>query len=540
VRNNLKSGADVTKLFTGSWIARGHVLPMPLNIASAAVQTTHLNGKIVFAHPSNLAGTRIAIESGVDVLAHAPDETTGIGKDLFAEMVQKNMAMTPTLKMFATTVTPDPAYLDPIYAEVRQFHSLGGTLIFGTDVGYSAAPPCWAPPTWPTMGSRIAAHLANAGIPASARHGSEAGEGAQPLALSALDALAKAKPAAFYEPSLAALITPGNFDDDLPKLAQCDWVIEAVAENLAIKTALLARVLPHLAPMPCSPPTPPACPSRRSPPAFPHPRPLLRHALLQSAALHAPARVIPTAETDPAVVAAFAAFADRILGKQVVFAQRHAQLHRQPHRHRRHVQRGQPDARAGTDHRRGGRADRPGLGWPRTGTFRLADMVGIDILAHVAANFPAGRDAGGFLRSRRDAEARLAGRQIRAGLLQEKRGADGKDERLVLDLATFEYRPAAKPALPALEMAKNAATLPERCAAARQRSGQRQGRGLSVAVSGFALELRRRPHRRSRRRRALHRRAMRAGFNWELGPFEMWDAAGVAETVARMKALGFP
>jgi len=136
VRDNLNAGADVTKLFTGSWIARGHVLPMPLNIATAAVQTTHLNGKIVFAHPSNLAGTRVAIESGVDVLAHAPDETTGIGKDLFAEMVQKNMAMTPTLKMFATTVTTKPSYLDPIYAEVRQFHSLGGTLIFGTDVGY--------------------------------------------------------------------------------------------------------------------------------------------------------------------------------------------------------------------------------------------------------------------------------------------------------------------------------------------------------------------------------------------------------------------
>jgi imidazolonepropionase-like amidohydrolase len=51
-------------------------------------------------------------------------------------MVQKNMAMTPTLKMFATTVTTNPAYLDPIYAEVRQFHSLGGTLMFGTDVGY--------------------------------------------------------------------------------------------------------------------------------------------------------------------------------------------------------------------------------------------------------------------------------------------------------------------------------------------------------------------------------------------------------------------
>lgn len=136
VRDNLKAGADVTKLFTGSWVTRGHVLPMPLAIAKAAVQTTHLNGRLVFAHPSNLAGTQVAIESGVDVLAHAPDDTEGIDKALFATMVHNNMAMTPTLKMFATTVTTKPEYLNPIYAEVRQFHELGGTLIFGTDVGY--------------------------------------------------------------------------------------------------------------------------------------------------------------------------------------------------------------------------------------------------------------------------------------------------------------------------------------------------------------------------------------------------------------------
>jgi imidazolonepropionase-like amidohydrolase len=136
VRSNLNAGADLTKLFTGSWVARGHVLPMPLNIAKAAVETSHLNGKLVFAHPSNLAGTRVAIDSGVDVLAHAPDDTAGIGKALFATMVEKNMAMTPTLKMFAWTVTADKSYLEPIYAEVREFHELGGTLMFGTDVGY--------------------------------------------------------------------------------------------------------------------------------------------------------------------------------------------------------------------------------------------------------------------------------------------------------------------------------------------------------------------------------------------------------------------
>src|SRR5579863_2693661 len=100
-----------------------------------------------------------------------------------------------------------------------------------------------------TMGSRIAAHLANAGIPSLLLDMVPAGEGSRNrLAESALAALAKSKPAAFYDASLASMITPGNFEDDLPKLAQCDWVIEAVAENLEIKRALLDRVLPHIGP----------------------------------------------------------------------------------------------------------------------------------------------------------------------------------------------------------------------------------------------------------------------------------------------------
>ncbi|MGC1423399.1 MAG: amidohydrolase family protein [Terracidiphilus sp.] len=136
VRRNLASGADLTKLFTGSWIARGHVLPMPVNIARAAVTESHLNGKLVFAHPSNLAGVQVAIDSGVDVLAHAADDTRGVDAKLLSSAISKNMAMIPTLKMFASTVTTDSHYMDPICAEVQQFHQLGGTLIFGTDVGY--------------------------------------------------------------------------------------------------------------------------------------------------------------------------------------------------------------------------------------------------------------------------------------------------------------------------------------------------------------------------------------------------------------------
>ena len=136
VRRNLDGGADLTKLFTGSWVARGRVLPMPLDVAKAAVDESHLYGKLVFAHPSNLAGIRVAIDSGVDVLAHAADDTRGVDDALLAEAVKKNMAMVPTLKMFASTVTTDPHYMDPICNEVHQFHALGGQLLFGTDVGY--------------------------------------------------------------------------------------------------------------------------------------------------------------------------------------------------------------------------------------------------------------------------------------------------------------------------------------------------------------------------------------------------------------------
>src|ERR1039458_5589745 len=97
-----------------------------------------------------------------------------------------------------------------------------------------------------TMGSRIAAHLANAGLPVVLLD-IPAPEGARSaIASQALDALKKSKPAAFYDPAYAAHVSVGNFDDDLALLADCDWVIEAVTENLGIKQALLERVVPHL------------------------------------------------------------------------------------------------------------------------------------------------------------------------------------------------------------------------------------------------------------------------------------------------------
>jgi 3-hydroxyacyl-CoA dehydrogenase len=395
-----------------------------------------------------------------------------------------------------------------------------------------------------TMGSRIAAHLANAGIPTLLLDMVSAGEGKRNrLALAALEALGKAKLAAFYEPSLAALITPGNFEDDLPKLAQCDWVVEAVAENLAIKTALLARVVPHLAPHAVLTTNTSGLPVAQIAAGLAtHKQRFFGTHFFNPPRYMRLLEVIPTAESDTGVVAAFAAFADRALGKQVVFANdtpnfianrigvavmfTAATLMQEQGLTIEEV-----DALTGQ-----------AIGWPRTGTFRLADMVGIDILAHVAANFPEGVTQGKFLFVLQEMMKRgWLGDKAGQGFYKKTRGADGKEVRQVLDLATFEYRPAAKPALPALEMAKNAATVPERLRLLLANDPAKDKAAAFLwpflaslwnfaadrigEVAGDAASI---------------DRAMRAGFNWELGPFEMLDAAGVAATVARMKTLGLP
>ncbi len=312
-----------------------------------------------------------------------------------------------------------------------------------------------------TMGSRIAAHLANAGIPTLLLDLVPAGDGARNrMALAAIDALGKAKPAAFYEPSLAALITPGNFEDDLGKLAACDWVIEAVAENLAIKTELLARVVPHLALHAVLTTNTSGLPVRQIAAGlashrgrffgthFFNPPRYMR--LLET---------IPTAESDAAVVSAFADFADLELGKQVVFAYDTpnfianrigiaVMFNAADLMLKQGLTVEEVDALTGQ-----------AIGWPRTGTFRLADLVGIDILAHVAANFPQGVTQSGFSAVLEEIVKRgWLGDKAGQGFYKKNRGADGKDERLVLDIVTFEYKPAVKAALPALEMAKNAAT----------------------------------------------------------------------------------
>jgi 3-hydroxyacyl-CoA dehydrogenase len=397
-----------------------------------------------------------------------------------------------------------------------------------------------------TMGSRIAAHLANAGIPVLLLDMvPEGAKSRSELAVKAIDALAKAKPASFYDASFASRVTPGNFDDDLPKLTQCDWVIEVVAENLAIKHALLERVVPHLAPQAILTTNTSGLPIADI------------AAVLQSAEARKrffgthffnPPRymrlleVIPTPQTDPALVASFAAFADLHLGKEVVRA------NDTPNFIANRIGVSVISTAAALMLGQGLTIEEvdaltgPAIGWPRTGTFRLADMVGIDVLAHVASNFPQGATQGHFSEILATLVSRKSlGDKSGQGFYKKSRAADGSEERLALDLKTLEYRPLAKASIPALDMAKSAPTTAEklRMLLAADPAKDKAARflwplfanlwNLAASLIGEAAN-----------DAPSIDAAMRAGYNWELGPFQMWDAAGVTETVARFKALNLP
>ena len=397
-----------------------------------------------------------------------------------------------------------------------------------------------------TMGSRIAAHLANAGVPVilldiPAPSGPRSGIAAQ-----ALENLKKSKPAAFFDAAFASRISIGNFDDDLAMLAGCDWVIEAVAENLEIKRTLLAKVAPHLGPHAVFTTNTSGLPitsiAAEQPAEF-------RRRWFGTHFFNPPrymrlVEIIPTPEADPAVVEAISHFSDLRLGKDVVFARDtpnfianrigvYIMLEAVRLMQSEDLTIEEVDALTGT-----------AIGWPRTGTFRLADLVGIDVMVHVAANFP-----------RRSAvdEAQMAvpqfvsamlerkwlGDKTKRGFYRKERDSEGKEARFALDWKTLEYKPASRPKLPSLEMAKNEERLPERirtllAADVKRDKAARFHWRLLTALWNYAADCL--PE--IADNAASVDRAMRAGFNWQMGPFQLWDAAGAPETVARMKAAG--
>lgn len=148
VRENLDAGADATKLFIVTPQGHGQVKTMPLAIARAAVQASHARGAPVFVHPTNFAGALEALDAGADVLAHdAFDDGSPWPPELLRRAVAAHLVMVPTLKLMPSELAKEhvpAAAADPLIAgvveHVRAFHAAGGTLMFGTDVGYMHDP----------------------------------------------------------------------------------------------------------------------------------------------------------------------------------------------------------------------------------------------------------------------------------------------------------------------------------------------------------------------------------------------------------------
>ena len=146
VEVELAGGADIVKLFTGSFATPRSIVVMPLEIVRAAVEAGHRRGKLVFAHPSNSPGARVAIEGGVDVLAHTfPTSLDGSPWDraLPPMMRERGMALIPTLKLWPYELRKAGLPNDLIervlgiaMAQTSAVADLGGELLFGTDVGY--------------------------------------------------------------------------------------------------------------------------------------------------------------------------------------------------------------------------------------------------------------------------------------------------------------------------------------------------------------------------------------------------------------------
>ena len=386
-----------------------------------------------------------------------------------------------------------------------------------------------------TMGAQIAAHVANAGLPVVLL------DLDADTAASGLKRAAALKPNPFFTRDTQARIRLGGFDHDLSQISDCDWIIEAIVERLDAKQALLEGVETHrradaiVTSNTSGIPIGTIAEGRSE--AF-------RRHWLGSHFFNPPrylrlVEIIPTSDTDPAVVAGLSSFVDRQLGKGVVVAKDTpnfianriglygvARVLEQLASGDYTIE--EIDAMTG-----------PVVGRPKSATFRTMDIAGIDILAHVATNLSARLD------TEEESQAfelpPLIGQLLERGWIGEKagqgfykkeRGPEGSVIR-TLDAASMDYRPRQSARLGTLDAARTIDDPAERVRSlfqARDTVGEFMratlGRTLiytaevaaSIAHTADDVD-----------------RAMRWGFGWDQGPFELWDAIGV-ETV--LKACG--
>jgi len=391
------------------------------------------------------------------------------------------------------------------------------------------------------MGSRIAAHFGNAGIPAllldipgQPNRNTPAQKGIQ-------NAL-KQRPGGFFTDEKAALLEPGNFDDDLAKVEECDWIIEAIVEDLEAKRAIWRKVEAARKPDAVLSTNTSGIPLASIAEGF---SPGFRRHFLGTHFFNPPRylhlmELIPGSETDPAILDDVERFADRRLGKGVVrtkdtpnfIANRigsfmggtigKAMLEQD-------FSIEEVDALTGSL-----------IGVPNTASFRLLDLVGLDVWGFVGTNLyelvPNDPWRERFLPldfQKTMIEQKWLGDKTGQGFYKKSGGKGDAREILVLDWKTLQYQPLQKPRFPAVEAARNIEDLGERVRTLL-RSDDRAGRFLWKVLGDLFLYCSEMIPEISDRIVEIDR-AMRWGYGHKLGPFELWDAIGFLEVVSRLE-----
>jgi 3-hydroxyacyl-CoA dehydrogenase len=408
-----------------------------------------------------------------------------------------------------------------------------------------------------TMGSRIAAHFANAGLPCilldivppNLPSDAPAGD-RNKIVRAGLEAAKKSKPASFFTAALAEKIAIGSFDDDLSRCAEADWIIEVVAENLEIKRKLLARVAQFRKPGAIVTTNTSGLPVH-----------LIAAGMSEEfqqywAGTHFfnPPRylklveVIPGPKTSKEVVDLLSEFCDRRLGKGVVVAKdtpnfianrigTFSMLNALRLMGTLGMTVEEVDACTG-----------PAVGWPKSATFRTADIVGLDVLVHVVKNIYETAPNDESRESYRIpalieemAKRGWLGDKTGQGFYKKVRG-DGEKEILTLDVNTMEYRPRQKARFASLEMGKAIEDTRDRLRALvgpvlEGQKGDKAQQFLWAALSEMCLYAARRVPEISDHVVDVDR-SLRWGFAWELGPFEIMDAIGIKAFAAQVHKEG--
>ncbi|EZP75518.1 3-hydroxyacyl-CoA dehydrogenase NAD-binding protein [Parageobacillus genomosp. 1] len=404
------------------------------------------------------------------------------------------------------------------------------------------------------MGSGIAAHLANVGIPTllldivpreltkeeeAKGLTLEHKEVRNRLVNQALQKLLKQKPAPLMSKANLSLIEVGNFEDDFHRLAEVDWIIEVVVENLDVKKSVFARVDEVRKPgtivsSNTSGISIEAMAEGRSEDFKKH---FLGTHFFNPPRYLKLLEIIPTKDTDPEVVSYMKMFGEEVLGKGVVMAKdtpnfianrigTYGLLVTVREMMKGGYSVGEVDSITG-----------PLIGRPKSATFRTLDVVGLDTFIHVANN----------VFEKVEGEEKEAFRvpdfmkaMLEKGWLGSKSGQgffvkQGK-EIFELNYETLEYEPRKKLTTPAVEMSKQAKGLANKLKAlvyADDRAGTFLWKITAPALlysakllGEIADDI------------VAIDRAMKWGFGWELGPFEMWDAIGVEPSVRKMQAEG--